>query len=197
VGLLKKRVFGRRIPLVEAVELTSVEIFGTSMGAVQGLIPLRSFSGSLGTNPDELNRTAWDLILELMIFSLHLADRIAFDVLGSDRRAKFMNALVANVTYNLASTLTDKSEHAQRDFEAYFIQLCNVRTTSYAPLGVHASGAPLKGTLFWEAGKLAAAEHFSEDAPTVALILPLTLTFGACVGALKELRGRLEQLADA
>jgi hypothetical protein len=194
VGLLK-RVFGRRIPLVQAVELTSVEVFGTSMGQVRGLIAAQGLTESLGTNPDELNRTAWDLILELMIFSLHLADRIAFDVLGSDRRAKFMDALVASVASNLASSiLADKSEHAQRDFEGHFIQLCNVRTTFYAPLSLHASGAPLKGTLFWEAGKLAAAEHFSGNAPTAALLLPLA--FGGCVSALKELRGRLEQLAE-
>jgi hypothetical protein len=190
------RLLRKRIPPSQVVALTSIDIFGHSINVVRGLIADNSLTESLGNDPQSFNPTAWNLVIELNVFTLHLADRIAFGVLGAARRAKFMDILVLEASGIGDSILTDKSERAQSDFRESFLALYNAQSGVYGklPLAPHGQ-APFKGTLFWEAAKLAAAEHFSEREAASATLF-LSLAFGSCVDALQQLKGRLEQMSE-
>jgi hypothetical protein len=195
VGLFDS-LFGKTIPLAEAIELTSVDVFASSVAQVQTLIGHQALPEELGTNPDELNETAWSLTFELMVFSLHLADRIAFGVLGAVGRPKFMDALLSSVASKLASSiLTDASQDAQSQFHSSFQQLYNDRVTFYAELAFPSGGdAPLRGTLFWEAAKLCAKQVFPQHESKATIML--SIAFGSTVQAVKNLKGRLAHIAE-
>jgi hypothetical protein len=195
MGMLD-RLFGRRVPLGEVVELTSISLFGNAVAQARGLIQAEALPEALGTDPQALNQTAWDLVLELVAFSLHWCDRVSFAVLGPAQRATFMDTLVSSVTSNLAGTiLTDRSIEAEARFRRSFLELYSMRQNAYAECAVAAEeGAPLKGTLFWEAAKLVAARLFPEDPAGATLVLPVA--FASCPKALTDLRGRLQGLGD-
>ena len=84
------------------------------------------------------------LTLELLIFGLHLTDRIAFDRLGADNRAGFMNSLLPTVQRELQPPV---STHLQA--------LYNTRNPFYGGFRklYPEQQETLKGTLFWEFGK--------------------------------------------
>jgi hypothetical protein len=189
MGLLD-RFFGKKqLQLVEVVELTSVELMAHCVGQVRAIIRENTFP-TLGSNPDEFNTEAWYIVLELMAFSLHLADRIAFNVVGPEKRSRFMDALLISVSFNLAQSIpTDTSSEARQRFQGQFVTLYNDRTGLYAPLRLHdGEGGPLAGTLFWEAAKVVADEHFPND---VSARLGLSINFGLCVEGVKDLSARL------
>jgi hypothetical protein len=181
--------------LLELVELTSIDIFTNSVAQVRAIIR-QNVMPTLGSDADDLNKEAWDIILELMAFSLHLADRIAFNAVGPEKRSRFMDALVGSVSSNLVqSLLTDTSSEARQRFERRFLALYEERSVLYAPLQLPSGGeAPLKGTLFWEAAKGVANAHFPSDTASATLIL--SISFGQCVGGVDDLSARLAGVRD-
>ena len=84
------------------------------------------------------------LTSELLIFGLHLKDRIAFGRLGASNRSGFMNALLPAIQRELQSPVSGQLE-----------QLYNTRNTFYGGFRkLYPDGKEnLKGTLFWEFGK--------------------------------------------
>lgn len=193
MGLIK-RFFANKMSMIEIVELVSMQSFSHALDRVRGLINNKIFPEAIGTDPDVLNSTAWELVLELMAFTLHLADRIAFNALDPQRRDRFVDALLESVSSNLStSILKNASLTEMKAFEINFLNLYNDRSLFYAPLPIPAdSEAPLRGTLFWEAGKECASRMFPGDSEA-PLLLPLV--FGYCIGAVKDLSKTFECLA--
>lgn len=185
------RLFGKKqFDLVEIVELTSMEIFANSIAQVRAIIRQNAIP-TLGSNPDQLNKEAWDIILELVAFSLHLADRIAFGAVGPQKRSRFMDTLLSSVSSNLAeSIISDTSCEARQQFQRRFLGLYEERSVFYSPLELPSGGkAPLKGTLFWEAAKGVANACFPADTASATLIL--SVSFSQCARGVKDLSARL------
>lgn len=84
------------------------------------------------------------LTSELLIFGLHLTDRIALGRLGANDRAEFMDALLPAIQDELQLPLNSRLE-----------DLYNTRNTFYGEFRklYPAEKESLKGTLFWEFGK--------------------------------------------
>jgi hypothetical protein len=203
MGLLD-RFFGKKQPhlaekqlqLAEVVELTSLAVMANCTTQVRAIIHQNTMLPTLGSNPDEFNKDAWDIVLELIAFSLHLADRIAFNAVGPEKRSLFMDALLGSTSFHLTqSILTDTSSEARQRFQTGFLTLYGERTGFYAPLQIPSDGeAPVKGTLFWEAAKGVANAYFPNDVAAATLIL--SIRFGACVDGLKDLSARLAAVHD-
>ena len=85
---------------------------------------------------------------EALVFALHLTDRIALTRLGNEKRAAFMDKLLPAVQRKVGATFAPElpSLYNQRTL---FYQSCRM------PSGKKNSN--LKGTLFWEFGKLMAS----------------------------------------
>jgi hypothetical protein len=196
------RFFGRKKfqPVEEQIssfimvaEFTSIEIFTNSVTQVRDIIRQNVIS-TLGSKPDEFNKDAWDIVIELIVFSLHLADRIAFNVLGPEKRDQFIDALVDSVSSNLAQSIikdTTSSETRQR-FQRSVLTLYNERTRFYAPLQISSKGEGPKGDLFWEAAKGVKNAYFPND---VAAFWILYGSFASSMESVKDLSARLEGLA--
>jgi hypothetical protein len=95
------------------------------------------------------------LTIELLVFALHLTDRITFARLGPSKRAKFMNALLPGVQRELKPPLDSQLQ-----------RLYNTRNTFYGgfPKLFPDKKDNLKGTLFWEFGK-AMGSVYAENNP--------------------------------
>ena len=195
MGLLDHLFGKKQFQLVEVIELTSMEIFANSMAQVRAIIQQNAIP-ALGSNPNRFNKEAWDIILDLMVFSLHLADRIAFGAVGPQKRSRFMDALLISVSSNLAQSIfEDATQEARQRFQRHFLSLYGERSDFYAPLQLPSSGEePLKGTLFWEAAKRVANTFFPDDAASATLML--SIIFGQCLHGLKDLRVRLIGVRD-
>ncbi len=71
-----------------------------------------------------------DVVGEVAAFATHLADRIAYERLGAEERAQFINA----VAKYLANTMEDnrRDVEPEGDHRGQFIALLNERTDAYA-----------------------------------------------------------------
>jgi hypothetical protein len=189
------RLLGRRLSLSEVVERTSIGTFLNAHAQVHSLVASRAFPAVLGTDSLLLNKAAWDLVVELLAFTVHLADRIAAHVLSPPLRRGFRDRLLESVSSNLSISIlkgAPREDHA--DFRTRFVELCDRRADAYGTLPVPEVGAaPVTGTLFWEAGRQCARRLFDGDM-TATLRLPLV--FGRCMDAVKDLRGQLLHVAD-
>jgi hypothetical protein len=85
---------------------------------------------------------------ELLVFALHLSDRIALTRLGKQERATFMDTFLPAVQRRVRSALSPA-----------LLDLYNQRTLFYQSCRMPSGerNANLKGTLFWEFGKLMAS----------------------------------------
>jgi hypothetical protein len=84
------------------------------------------------------------LTSELLIFGLHLTDRIAFGRLGASDRAEFMDAFLPAIQSELQPPVSSRLEdlyNTRNTFYGGFRKLCPDENEN------------LKGTLFWEFGK--------------------------------------------
>ena len=182
--------------LVEVVELTSIDIFANSVAQVRAIIQQNAIS-TLGSSPDKFNKEAGILLLELVIFSLHLADRIAFNAVGPEKRTRFMDALDSSVSSNLAESLLTKeaSSKAKQLLQDHFLALYEERQAVYAPLELPSGEVTAwEGTLFWEAAKGVASAYFPDDA--VSMTLFLSPSFSQCMNGVEDLSVRLAGLPD-
>ena len=180
--------------LVEVVELTSIDIFANSVAQVRAIIQQNAIS-TLGSSPDKFNKEAGILLLELVILSLHLADRIAFNAVGPEKRSRFMDALESSVSSNLAQSLLSKDATSERIFRDQFLALYEERRKFYAPLELPSGEVTAwEGTLFWEAAKGVASAYFPDDA--VSMTLFLSPSFSQCMNGVEDLSVRLAGLPD-
>ncbi|MEK7404255.1 MAG: hypothetical protein AAB225_04030 [Acidobacteriota bacterium] len=105
---------------------------------------------SIHLNDDQTER----FLIELFVFYMHLLDRMAFARLGPAGREAFGDRLVAVVAHGLMDSL-DRSISSV-DFVARLRDTYNRRQVEYAGYRdlVARQDEPLKGTLFWEVGKV-------------------------------------------
>jgi hypothetical protein len=91
---------------------------------------------------------------EVLVFALHLTDRIALIRLGNEKRAAFMDAFLPAVQRRVNAAVAPELP-----------DLYNQRTLFYQSCKMPAGGtnANLKGTLFWEFGKLMASPCHYRD----------------------------------
>ncbi len=112
--------------------------------AVEESMPhlLMTLSGNQITKKDEASLNA--LICELLMFGLHLMDRISYSKLGVEERAEFMDALLIAIHSELQPPIHSQLEH-----------LYNSRNVFYSGFRklYPEKNENLKGTLFWEFGK--------------------------------------------
>jgi len=180
--------------LGEVVEFTSMMIFANCLGCVRGIINNNGIP-VLGSDPDDLNKDARELLLEFIALSLHLADRIAFNIIGSEKRNLFIDELLSSVSSNLAESLLKKDVRAEAKqfFQNKFLLLYSQRSEFYAPLRLGiGEKPPLEGTLFWEAAKDVADAYFPDDSAWM-ILYPI---FRQCTHGVKDLDVRLTGVRD-
>jgi hypothetical protein len=105
------------------------------------------FEALVGSNPQTAEVTARGSA-EVVVFALHLSDRIALTRLGNEKRAKFMDAFLPGVQRRVDAALAQALPDLYNQ-RTLFYQSCQM------PSGE--KNANLKGTLFWEFGKLMAS----------------------------------------
>ncbi|MCY3024461.1 MAG: hypothetical protein NTW87_36260 [Planctomycetota bacterium] len=81
---------------------------------------------------------------ELLIFGLHLTDRIAFARLGAGSTSGFMNALLPLIQQELEPAIGAQLEHLYNMRNTFYGGFCKLYPDKEEDL---------KGTLFWEFGK--------------------------------------------
>ncbi len=109
--------------------------------------------------PDNNKELIAPLTIELLVFGLHLADRITFGCLCARGRSAIMNALLPRVRDELEHPLNSRLQ-----------DLYNTRNAFYAGFRKLAPDDKdnLKGTLFWEFGKAMGSVY--ADSNPVAII---------------------------
>lgn len=168
------RLFGTKsLTLAALVDETSLRVVANSVAQIRVLVRGKDIK-ALGDDVDQLNDQGWRLLLEFVVFSLHLADRIALGAVGPDRRSRFVEALEQAVVGHIAEGgLADPSPKARTQLAGGFRRLFMRRTHAYGALVLPAPKAQaLKGTLFWEAAKALAGEHFPHEAAGATLPCP-------------------------
>jgi len=142
------------------------------MGAAEEAAPhlLKALVGEERSNQNQ--ELLAQLTSELLIFGLHLTDRIAFGRLGASNRSGFMNALLPAVQRELQPPVSSQLE-----------QLYNIRNTFY---GSFCKLYPdkkenLKGTLFWEFGKALGSVYANSNPGAIMEVSIFGMTFMRCI----------------
>jgi hypothetical protein len=118
------------------------------MGLFQGFRPT-FFDALVGDNKSaQTKEVTAHGSAEMMAFALHLTDRIALARLGNEKRGAFMDAFFPAVQSRVDATLATALPSLYNT-RLLFYQSCKM------PSGE--PNANLKGTLFWEFGKLMAS----------------------------------------
>jgi hypothetical protein len=119
---------------------------------------------------------------ELLIFGLHLTDRIAFSHLGASKRSGFMNVLLPAVQRELRPPLSSQLE-----------QLYNARNSFYGsfPKLYADENENLKGTLFCEFGKALGSVYANSNPVAVTQTSMLGMTFMQGIQEVQENKGLL------
>jgi hypothetical protein len=98
----------------------------------------------------------WQTVFEFVYLFLHIADRLAFQVIGSENRSSFMDDLASMTFHTTAEVFLRKpDDKLDRELKASLVASLNRRNTEYGsyqklfPVGDDG----FKGTLFWEFGK--------------------------------------------
>ncbi len=128
----------------------------------------RALSGDGGTPDHELRRR---VELEVAALFLHLLDRLAFGLLGPERRKALMDPLAEEVAASFADAYC-ASEPISDDADAV-VEFLNSRQTEYAQYRDLLPGKDevYEGTLFWEFAKRLVLTYRSHPNPvTIHLI---------------------------
>lgn len=137
------------------------------IGMVDEAIP--HFVNALMDNRLDENQVGIDhaLTTELIIFSVHLVDRIAFRELGTTQRELFIDALLPIVQQELQVAMSSQ-----------FLALYNTRNEFYGRFQHLYPGhnQPSKGTLFWEFGKALGAVYAGSNPVRIMNAASLGLT---------------------
>jgi hypothetical protein len=136
-------------------QIASAVLMGVTEEAVPHLL-----KALVGKKPTDQNQEMLSpLKSELLIFALHLTDRIAFGRLGAPNRSGFMNALLPAIQRELQPPVSSQLE-----------QLYNTRNAFYGGFRklYPDKKESLKGTLFWEFGK-ALSSVYANNNPVVTV----------------------------
>ena len=107
--------------------------------------------------------------LELLVFGLHLSDRLAFQRLGDARRCEFMSALLPNVEAQLDSALRD-------GFRGFYAQRVFLYAKCENLFPSESNGDVLKDTLFWEFGKVLSRTYGNSNPVGITMLSNLGAT---------------------
>ena len=107
-----------------------------------------------------LTSLAW----EVLAFELHLTDRQIFSSLGASTRAPFMDALCAAIAQRLGPPRDVELQNVYNKRQQFYRRFPKL----YAE-----SGESLKGTLFWEFGKMLAAAY-AESNPAAIMAISIS-----------------------
>jgi hypothetical protein len=94
------------------------------------------------------------LLLEVLAFELHLTDHLIFSTLGASERATFMDALCTALAHELGPPRDIELQDLYNNRQHYYGQFLKLFAEN---------GESLKGTLFWEFGKLMAGAHANSN----------------------------------
>lgn len=90
-----------------------------------------------------------DVYLETIAVLVHLSDRIAFSILGPEKRAPFIDSAVDTIAKNLSETQED--ETLKQQMIPHFRKFIDGKQQEFANYKIpESSDEPMGGTLFWE-----------------------------------------------
>ena len=137
-------------------------------GAREAAIMLTEEFGKLHNIAFRESSKALDFLIELLVFYMHLIDRLAFANLGPAKREVFGDRFVAAVVKELQRGLS--KELSADDFCNALRDTYNRRQTDYEryKVWIPKKDGPLKDTLFWEASKILFA--FFDDTNPATLV---------------------------
>jgi len=143
-----------KMSIDEASSLISVMLFESS---IQGSELFRDIANDIKEDYDE--KKYWEIAIEFQFFFIHRTDRLAFEVLGAQKRSLFINSLIeetCNFTLkNAINKPKSKNEELKNMLLEYFDRLNarNIKYANYKKIFPEGSDTP-KDTLLWEFGKL-------------------------------------------
>lgn len=111
------------------------------------------------------------LTSELLIFGIHLTNRIAFSRLGVGKRADFMDALLPAIQRKLRPPVSSQFGH-----------LYNTRNTFYGSfLKFYPDNKEnFEGSLFWEFGKVLSSVYGNSNPVAIMQIAMFSMNFTQC-----------------
>lgn len=115
-----------------------------------------------------------EVFFEMVIFYIHLIDRISFAQLEAEKRNAFMNTLFVEVQKELSRIQDIKNEHFLNAFDDFY-NLRQIEYGQYRLIPEHGEGA--KGTLTWELGKKVAGILGNERDPEIIMIIKVFITY--------------------
>ena len=141
----------------EALRLLADGILRSSCICEEQLI--QRLAKDTGKNSEIAVRDLWQVVFEFEFLFLHISDRMAFEVLGSRKRATFMDSLSDITAESSAEAVfedgADKQEKAKKILkDSFFIDL-NERNNYYGNCKKLApeESEHAKDTVLWEFGK--------------------------------------------
>jgi hypothetical protein len=182
-----------KLSLDDIARITSAKITLNYLDQIKCLISNNDFPEIFGTDPDSFNDSTFDLAFEIIAFSIHLSDRIAFHVIGPDNRSIFLDILIIKVMSSLSSSiLEDESSENQIIFEKKFINFVNERSKYYTMLDLNSSDSTIsKGSIFKEAGKQFATKILNGNPKAYKIFEGI---FASCMRSLEDLDENLFKL---
>lgn len=91
--------------------------------------------------------------LETMVLLIHLVDRISYSILGPEKRAVFVDAVVDQIVDVLSNS--QPTDDLRMNFRGHFRSLLDKRQQDYASYRIpESSDEGTGGTLYWEASKV-------------------------------------------
>lgn len=120
---------------------------------------LKSALTSQSSRSQEDESLGWQTVFEFTLLFLHVADRIAFQVLGRDNRGLFMEDL-ANMTFDvlMEAFIRVPDQKKGAELKASLLADLNRRNADYSVCQklLPEGETDVKGTLFWRFGEVIA-----------------------------------------
>jgi hypothetical protein len=144
---------------------------------LEGLLGKDALDNAVPARAEELIAS---LAIELLVFALHLVDRLTFSVIGSANRELFMDELCAATERLTKSPFDDRLRrlyNTRQEFYSHFTQLVAINEES------------LRGTLFWEFGKMLASTYAESNPEAVFMTSANGMNlYEAIADALREVK---------
>ena len=157
-------------------ELDKADFLGASLvgGAREAALVLTEEFGKLHNIAFRESSKALDFLVELLVFYMHLIDRLAFANLGPAKRKVFSDRLVLAAVKELRPRLS--KEISADDFCNSLRDTYNRRQTEYEryKVWIPKKAEPLKDTLFWEVSKIL-FNFFDNTNPATLMCFDLAL----------------------
>jgi len=128
----------------------------------------------------------WEIILKFQFLFLHITDRMAFGILGHEKRANFMDILgEITVESTVESAFPSQDPQKKEQVKKSMFDDLNVSNVDYSKYKkmFAEKNESHKDTLFWEFGK-----RLSETVDNTMDIVYIMLAISLAVGSLKKLK---------